>query len=144
AQQGNPADTSKSHRAPHVRSQTAATTVIVDKKQANGYFNAQNYWAALQAYLEQYKDNPKDVVINYRIGFCYLNTNVGKAKAIPYLEYAVKQKDVPKDAYLLLGKAYHSANRFDDAIDAYKTYKEGAKVKDDALNNVDRLMEMCD
>ena len=143
AQQANPTDTSK-RKGPHVRSQTNATSINIDKKMANGYFNVQNYWAALQAYLEQYKDNPKDVVINYRIGFCYLNTNVGKAKAIPYLEYAVKQKDVPKDAYLLLGKAYHSANRFDDAIDAYKTYKEGAKVKDDALNNVDRLMEMCD
>jgi hypothetical protein len=138
------ADTSKTHHAPHVRRVSTAQTVNFDKHEAATYFSDENYIAALNAYLDQYKDTPKDLVVNYRIGFCYLKTNVGKAKAVPYLEYASKEKEVPKDVYLLLGKAYQYANKFDDAIAAYGSYKEGNKLKPDMLAVVDRLLETCE
>jgi len=144
AQQAATTDTAKSHRAPHVRRASTAATVNFDKKEAMAYFAADNYYAALMAYLEQYKDNPKDVIVNYRIGFCYLKTNVGKAKAVSYLEYATKQKEAPKDVYLLLGKAYQYANKFDDAITAFNTFKEGNKLKPDIISTVDRLIETCE
>ncbi len=145
AQHAAATDTAKAHHpAQHVRRQSSATAVIVDKKEASTFFNAENYWAALEAYLQVYKDTPKDFLVNYRIGISYLKTKVGKAKAVPYLEYAAKQKEAPKDAYLNLGKAYHYANRFDDAISSYNTYKELNKLKGDALITVDRLLEMCE
>ena len=137
-------DTAKSHHAPHIRKVSTAQTVNFDKHEAAAYFADENYIAALNAYLDQYKDTPKDVAVNYRIGFSYLKTNVGKAKAVPYLEFAAKQKDVPKDIYLLLGKAYQYANRFDDAITAFGTYKEGNKLKPDMMAIVDRLLETCE
>ena len=122
-------DTAKAHRPPHVRKASTATTVNFDKKEANSYFAAENYYAALMAYLEIYKDNPKELIVNYRIGLCYLKTTIGKAKAVPYLEFSSKQKDAPKDVFLLLGKAYQYANKFDEAITALNTYKETNKLK---------------
>ena len=137
-------DSTKAHKPPHVKKTSTVSTVNFDKKEANNYFAAENYFAALMAYLEQYKDNPKDITINYRIGLCYLNTTVGKAKAVSYLEYASKQKDAPKDVYLLLGKAYQYANKFDEAIVSLNTYKETNKLKGENLIALDRLLENCE
>ncbi len=137
-------DTTKAARPPHVKKASTATTVNFDKKEANSYLSADNYYAALMAFLEVYKDNPKDGLVNYKIGLCYLKTTLGRSKAVSYLEYASKQKDAPKDVFLLLGKAYQYANKFDEAIAALNTYKEGSKLKVETLTNVDKLLEYCE
>lgn len=104
-------------------------------------YKAKNYLDALAKYLTKYNANKNDPEINYRIAYCYMHTNQDKRKAIPYLEFVTKQAKFEDDAWWYLGKAYHLANKFDDAINCYKKYaeKSGGKEKEKALRNI----EMC-
>ena len=96
-------------------------------KLANDYFNAGNYESALQMYLSLQNDNPNDQKVNYKIGVCYLNSNVNKSRAIPFLEKVMaNDKDEP-NASFLLGRAFHFANKFDDAIKYYSLFKSNNK-----------------
>ncbi len=65
--------------------------VEVNSKIANEHFNDGNFNAALTEYLTLLNTTPEDPKFNYRIGVCYLNTNIDKAKAIPYLEKVLNE-----------------------------------------------------
>ena len=87
----------------------------VDPFLADQKFNSGNYEAALEDYL-QLLDDTKSDKYNYNIAICYLNTNINKTKAIPYLEILTRKPKFDPNAMYLLGRAYHYAYRFDDAI----------------------------
>ncbi len=84
-------------------------------------------------YIRGYEYNAN---INYRIGICYLNIPGEKAKAIPYLEKAVrtiterykegifKETNAPIDAWLYMGNAYRIANELDKAVESYNKYRD--------------------
>ncbi len=86
---------------------------------------------ALPLYLQLIKKDTLNFFVNYQIGICYLNSRGEKAKAIPYLERAVKcdgkcammDKKMQITAISYLGDAYHSAYQFDLAMETYKKYK---------------------
>lgn len=113
------------------------------KKDANSFYTEGDYYSALDAYLNIYKTNPKSTEVNYRLGICYLSTNKDKSKAIPYLEYVAKQKDAPKEIYYYLGRAYHFANNFEEAIKNYM--KVPANEKWDTKIGIEpqRQIAMC-
>jgi tetratricopeptide (TPR) repeat protein len=106
-------------------------------------FKAGNYEEALTGYLDLLDDDPKNMEYNYRIGVCYLNTNINKAKAIPYLELVTRQTKYEADAMYLLGRAYHFAYRFDDAIRSYNQFKKDGKGTPENLADVDREIQNC-
>lgn len=114
-------------------------------KAANEKFSTGNFDGALEEFLVLVQEDLNNVQYNYKIGVCYLNTNINKSKAIPYLELVTKQpKDVPVDAYYLLGRAYHFANKFDDAIKMYNKYKEiASKGNAQNVKDADREIEFC-
>jgi tetratricopeptide (TPR) repeat protein len=90
------------------------------KKDAKSFFAEGDFHSALDAYLNIYKTTPKSSDVNLKIGICYLATNFDKSKAIPYLEFTIKQKDAPPETNYYLGRAYHYVNRFEDAIKCYQ------------------------
>tara|TARA_Y100000589_G_scaffold110243_1_gene104776 strand:- start:32481 stop:34019 length:1539 start_codon:yes stop_codon:yes gene_type:complete len=111
--------------------------------QANQLFNDGNFKAALESYLsvyEQYKDDPK---VNYRIGVCYLNTNIDKSEAVKYLEKVIASEKPNPNAYYLLGRAYHYAYKFNEAIKMYEKFKSLSKGTDFNLKDVDHQIEYC-
>lgn len=114
-----------------------------DVKTADEKFKAENYEEALTIYLELLADDARNMQYNYRIGVCYLNTNINKAKAIPYLELVTRQPGYEPDAMYLLGRAYHFAYRFNDAIAAYNKFKVAGKGKAENLADVDREIQNC-
>ncbi len=115
------------------------------KKDASLAFIAGNYNVALPGYIDLQKRKPKNTENNFRLGVCYLNTNVDKTKAISYLEYTYKQKDAPRETIYYLAKAYHLANRFDEAIDLYEKCKEISGLgKLLPKEDIDREIEMCE
>lgn len=114
-----------------------------DVKTADEKFKSANYDEALTIYLELLADDARNMEYNYRIGVCYLNTNINKAKAIPYLELVTRQTNYEPDAMYLLGRAYHFAYRFDDALIAYNKFKAGGKGKPENLADVDREIQNC-
>ena len=113
--------------------------IVGDPDVADKFYKNKNYRDALKCYLLLLKRDSRNIDYNYRAGQCYMLSNSIKSKAIPHLEYITKQKDFDNKVWLDLGRAYHFANRFDDAIKAYNKYKEKAGKSAEA----DRLIEQC-
>jgi len=115
----------------------------VNSKIANEHFNDGNFNAALTEYLTLLKTTPEDPKINYRIGVCYLNTNIDKAKAISYLEKVLKLPEPNPNTYYLLGRAYHFAYRFNNAIEMLEEFKNLNKGDNANLLDVEKQIEYC-
>lgn len=112
-------------------------------KKANEYFSNSNFKAALDEYLELLETAPENPKYNYRTGVCYLNTNIDKSNAISYLEKVLKADDPNPNTYYLLGRAYHFAYRFNDAIKMYEQFKTLNKGNDQNLMDVEKQIEYC-
>ncbi|MFY9309319.1 MAG: tetratricopeptide repeat protein [Bacteroidia bacterium] len=95
----------------------------LDSLVANSYFDNEDYSRALKAYLELYAKNKKDLNVNYRIGYCYLQVNGDKSKAIPYFEYVYSQGNYKDDLLLHMGQAYTHAYNFEDALTFFNHYR---------------------
>src|ERR1700733_13185990 len=79
----------------HAKSRQAAKPLSKDqvqniKKDANELFAAGFYDLALKGYLDIYKNDPKNADNNFRIGYCYIMTDIDKPAAVKYLKYAVE------------------------------------------------------
>ena len=115
--------------------------VFVD---AEYYLLYEEYRDALPLYLEIQKSYPNNANIDYRIGQCYLNIPTEKYKSIPYFEKAVSKISdkyregyftefkVPKEAYLLYGRALRIEGDFNKALEAFNNYKNLIKSNDNA------------
>src|SRR5438874_1518658 len=85
--------------AQRVKTHTlTADEAKIIKKDAATLYNTTNYNSALKGYQDLLKADPKNPDYNYRLGFCYLMTNVNKAKAVEYFEAAIQLKDQHKEA----------------------------------------------
>jgi len=115
----------------------------VDLKSAEEKMKWGNYDSALDDLLGLLEKEPKNIKYNYDIAVCYLNSNISKKKAIPYLEIVTHSPDYDPNARFLLGRAYHFAYRFDDAIKAYVAFEQEGKGKPENLKEVDRQIQDC-
>lgn len=115
-------------------------TKVYEPADAREHFKHENYLMAMKVYRELLKTDPNNEEYNHNLGLCYLRTNISKASAIPYLEKTSKNPKADPEIWFDLGRAYHYANKFDDAIKVYNKYKQLAP-KDAA--RVDRQIEMC-
>jgi hypothetical protein len=79
------------------------------------------YKEAIEKYKQKLLKDKDNVDIIYKIGMSYLLGAIDYSQAIPFLKKAAEsEKDSPKDAYYMLGKAYQNALMFDAAIEAYR------------------------
>jgi tetratricopeptide (TPR) repeat protein len=94
------------------------------KKQAEKYFEDEDYNLAYKLFAQLVSLYPKDPDYNYKLGVCMLYTEPDKKKPYSYLQLATKNPaDAPKDAKFYLAKTYHVNYRFDEAIKLYTEYK---------------------
>jgi hypothetical protein len=110
---------------------------------ADTYFSQEDFEDALEAYLTLLDKSPDNELYNYRVGVCYLNTNVDKTKAIPYLEVSTHAKKHSPNALYLLGRAYQYAYRFDDAIKTFGDFKTEGKGSPDNIKDADVQIQYC-
>jgi outer membrane protein OmpA-like peptidoglycan-associated protein len=94
-----------------------------------------NYADALVILDQLSKQDSGNANISFKIGMCYLNSDLEKQKALPFLETAVasinpdykendyKERKAPDAALQYLAQAYHLNNRFDEAISTYEKVK---------------------
>ncbi|MDQ3048601.1 MAG: hypothetical protein M3R27_13715 [Bacteroidota bacterium] len=127
---------------------SSSLVVAQDDKKADPFkadklFNSGNYEAALDEYLNLLDNDPKNDKYNYNIAVCYLNTNINKGKAVPYLEILTRKPKFDPNSMYLLGRAYHYAFRFDEAIKAYNTFKQTGRGNAANLADVDRQIQFC-
>lgn len=104
---------------------------------------AGNYEDALEDYLQLLNEDPRNESYNYNVGVCYLNNNMNKAKAVPYLEIVTRKAKHDPNADYLLGRAYQYANRFDDAIMTFNKFKQVAKGTIFNLVDADLQIQHC-
>jgi len=112
------------------------------KRAARGFLNYSNYRHALEEFLKLRAQDSTNVEYNYSIGLCYVETNIDKSKAIPYLEWVVNQPKFNPIAYYDLGRAYALNYRFDDAIEAFNKYNT-LITRDEQYIPATRRIEMC-
>jgi hypothetical protein len=102
-----------------------------------------NYEDALSDYLQLLNEDSRSELYNYNIGVCYLNSSMNKAKAIPYLEIVTRKEKHDPNADYLLGRAYHYANRFDEAVVSFQKFKTEAKGTVFNLVDADLQIQHC-
>lgn len=115
----------------------------VTSKIASENFNQGDFNLALKNYLELVKQEPENSKYNYRIGVCYLNTNIDKAKAVSYLEKTLQLPEPDANTYYLLGRAYHFAYRFNEAIKMYEQFKANNNGTPENVIDVEKQIEYC-
>lgn len=114
-----------------------------DPKEAEKKMASGNYEEALDDFLGLYTEDPKNDKFAYNVAVCYLNINGNKTKAIPYLEKIARHDKHDPNTEYLLGRAYHYANRFDDAITYLNKFKDNAKGTPENLKDVDHQIQYC-
>ncbi len=115
-----------------------------DKKKAKHYFyDLGDYESAVEEYLELVEQEPENVEYNYNLAISYLNSNIDKSAAIPYLEKLTKMKGASEDVYYFLGRAYALGYQFDKAIEAYKKFLELSGKSNILRTDVDRQIAYC-
>ncbi|MCK4662111.1 MAG: PD40 domain-containing protein [Bacteroidales bacterium] len=118
----------------------SAETALIKKWAENSFRNG-DYEFALENYLKLYMIDDKNITYNYRLSVCYIETNINKTAAIPYLEYVTSFKDINKTAYYYLGRAHMYNYSFEQAVEAFYEYKVSG-VDERVMEKVNRLIEM--
>ncbi|MCH2197153.1 MAG: hypothetical protein MK081_00085 [Flavobacteriales bacterium] len=101
-------------------------------------------------------DHQQNANVNYKLGFCFLQTANRKLDALPYLQYAAyqvvsdnydpydpKETRVPVEAVYYLGQAYHLNYEMDNAIAEYERLLKMVNKKHRLHALAKRQIEMC-
>jgi outer membrane protein OmpA-like peptidoglycan-associated protein len=124
--------------------------------QAERLIEKGDFHSAIIIYKELLEQEPDNANLNFKMGYCYLNTVLEKDKAIKYLEKAVtdieKNADsgnpdelaAPIEAWYFLAKAYHHNYQFEKAIEILDSLKISfPNYKKEFIENIDELVEYC-
>lgn len=114
--------------------------------EADRYFGIRNYQEALPKFLEAIKEGQKDPMVHYKTGVCYQKSTeiTEQSKAIPFLEYALKNNAVvPVLTHFELGDLLLRNEELQKAIDRYNQFKELVKADKKAVAKADRAIEIC-
>lgn len=107
---------------------------LKDIEKGDEFMNLESYYYknAIPYYLNAYKLNPNNAVLNYHLGKAYLYSNF-KDKAIDYLVKAVQlNPQAAPDINLYLGMGYHIDMQWDKAIEAFNKHLAILHPKDDS------------
>lgn len=125
-------------------------------KLANNFMLNQNFQQAIKLLTLADSLDPNNANINFKLGYCYLNSLNGKKKAEAHLEKAVKnisqkykdntfkERSAPPIAWFYLGQAYHINNKFDQAIEAFNKFREFTEPNNLNLDaEINRHIQYC-
>ncbi|MBL7889098.1 MAG: PD40 domain-containing protein [Bacteroidia bacterium] len=113
--------------------------------QGNLLILEENYEMALAYFLEAYAIDSSNANINYKVGFCYLQSANQKSKALPFLRKAVqgiernyvdmepREKGAPEMAYYYLGLAYRLQYNFNESNAYFNKFKDIVGTKNSQL-----------
>lgn len=116
-------------------------------KEADNYFNDENFLVALPIFKDLADKYPSNFEINYYTGACFLNTRYQKDKAIPYLVKAVEMAEstIPPMVHKDLGDLYHLTYDFTKAKHHYQQYLNLArKGENEYKTYCEHMIVVCD
>lgn len=123
-----------------------AQSGIKELTEADDLFAKEAYSSAVPRYLDLLKNDSLNILLNYKIGVCYLNSRSQKLKAI---EYLVKGGGTgsPAMTHKFLGDAYQIANKYELALKCYEKFKKlyvKSQPKDQSIiEEVNWKIDMC-
>ncbi len=116
---------------------------------ADGYIDNENFDGAINLYQRMLEEDPNNADINFKLGFCYLNSAHQKDKAIEYIEKSVSgasKKKKKSTEYLehsfYLAKAYQANYRFDEALTQY-TELRSITANKQLIDIIDKEIAKC-
>ncbi len=128
----------------------AVSSGFAQAKEAKDYLKEGNYLDALTLLLREHKSYPENVEIAHDIALCYLNTNIDKKAALPYIEmvYEISGKNVDSEVIYEYGLALSYHLSFAEAKKIFQQYKSttskgkySSKVNQNIIN-CDAAMEL--
>ena len=112
-----------------------------EPEDAEEHFKQRNFIMALPMFKELVKREPNETEYQYKLSLCYLYTYIDKTASIPYLEKVIKDPKCKNDSWFWLGRAYHLAGKYNEALKAFGKYKELVPKDKVELDKTDHLME---
>lgn len=153
--------TSYANSQPSDSLSTAKKYELGEKYIADG-----NFPGAVTIYESLIIDDPDNPVLNFYLGYCYLNTSTEQDKSVKYLQKAVDPTDgaaatgddiveyamrgaaldnVPLEAHYFLGRAFHANYKFKEAVDVYEDLLPRIDPKEVVfISMVEREIEICE
>ncbi|MBI5219800.1 MAG: PD40 domain-containing protein [Bacteroidia bacterium] len=111
--------------------------------EADKLFDAGNYSRALPIYLELQPSDASNANLNYKIGYCYLNTSLKIQEAIDFLSKANSDVAAPFETPFILAKAYHLNYESGKALGLLKMFILIASDNADLKKKVQHETDMC-
>lgn len=137
--------------------QMSAGDFNADFLEANQLMEEKLWNQSLDVWKKLYSADPENANVNYKLGYCYLQTANEKLKSLKYLEKAAYQdfskkydpydpaeKNPPVESVYYLGHAYHLDYQLDKAIAEYNRLLENVGPKHRLHADAQRQIEMCD
>ena len=116
---------------------------------ADDYIDNENFTGAINLYQRMLQEDPNNAELNFKLGFCYLNTSDEKHMAVEYIEKSLSLQENKKkksneiiEATFYLARAYQTTYRYDDALLKYEEVKAISKNKK-LLDIIDSEIEKC-
>ncbi len=117
---------------------------------AEDFIDDENFADAIRLYTKLLEIDSTNSDLNFKLGFCFLNTSIERDKAIPYLERSVKfmtndkkkkRNNAPLEAFFYLGEAYQVNGDYEKAIETLNELKIRLNGKDKKFQEaIDRLI----
>jgi len=119
-------------------------------KIAEAFIENENFVQAIEFYKKFLRNDAENPELNFKLGFCILNTGNGKEKAIPYLEKAVKAYNKKEgnsgvsyiESKFYLARTYRAIYKFDTAIVLFEELKTIVKSKS-VLKEIEDELNLC-
>jgi len=124
--------------------------------EANQMLEERLWIQSINAWIDLLVENPNNANLNYKIGYCYLQTANSKLEALQYLEaacdrrfsrnydpYDPVEKRAPVQALFYLGRAQALNLKIDDAIATFERLQKELGKKHLMYIDATRELEMC-
>jgi len=106
---------------------------------------------ALVLYKRLLANDTESSILNFLVGYSYINTNYGKEASLKYLKRAVElykkgnKKNAPAEVFYYLSKAYHINHEFSKAIEVLDTViNKIPKYQPQFIEKAKALKEHCE
>lgn len=103
----------------------------------------EDYYGALRIYRTIYAVNPTDVMLNFRMGQCFVEVKQMDTALIHLRNAMVGDSLISADIYLAMGQAYQYLTDIDNAINCYYKYKTTLSAKKNDRHSVNTYLREC-
>lgn len=111
---------------------------------ANYHFEHDNFEVALKQYQRLYRSEPENSLYNYRIGICFLNTNIDKAASLEFLQFVQTDKEFKEELSYYLAQSYFYNLYFDSAFFYFDKSIQEFEAKDiDKVKKINLFKSYC-